>query len=379
VSVAIQGWLLCLVTALAMSQASCTTTLYQGRRELLGTDAPTLESPGTVIDEIDGQKLEGIRQDLSRYVLRPGLHVIAFRRLESRLLSGGRDPRPGDLVRVCVVTRTGHHYQTVAERKPNSREWVPSVLESNEHQASGPGDDGTPHRVSVDCAKERLPATASPAAPPTTPAVTTPSAPPVTPSEVPDVSQLWSREKIARYDPLPFVDLTLNVGLAGGGGFAYRGDNTVYLGSCHEFCAGDGVSVNIGAMVTPVWIGERVGFGGGIELGYKLALPPVGSERLRRYPARATGHATLHLWGRWFAILSAGPTKDFAVRFSSDYSSEDLASNVGLLGRLTVYRRIGDSSAFMLSLVKIWQSYRASDESLDAGSFGFAAGGSFAL
>jgi hypothetical protein len=125
--------------------------------------------------------------------------VIAFRRPKSLLISPGRDPRPGDLVRVCVVTRAGHHYQTLAEGKPNSKQWAPGVLESSEHEASEPGDDSTPHRIPIDCAKERLLASASPAAPPTTPGVTTASVSPMTPSGVPD-AQLWSPEKIARYD-----------------------------------------------------------------------------------------------------------------------------------------------------------------------------------
>ena len=67
------------------------------------------------------------------------------------------------------------------------------------------------------------------------------------------------------------------------------------------------------------------------------------------------------------------------MHYWTDSSSEDLSSNLGLVGRVTVYYRIGDSSALTLSLVDIWQSYRANNQSFDAGSFGFAAGGSFAL
>ena len=173
-----------------------------------------------------------------------------------------------------------------------------------------------------------------------------------------EVLRLRSHDKIGRYDPRPFLDLTLGFGAASGGA------------QVGEIGGGDGWSLNVGAMLTPLWVDDRAGFGAGIELGLKRGTPDhytITDVSLRRYPVDATFHAAIRIAGRWFVMLAGGLTKDFGVSLTN-YAGA-LSSELGFLGRLAIYYRIADSSALLLGVQKTDLSYTASDgTTFDAGS-----------
>jgi hypothetical protein len=100
--------------------------------------------------------------------------------------------------------------------------------------------------------------------------------------------------------------------------------------------AGDGTTVAIAWAATPFW-NERLGFGGGLELGWKRAQLNAsnGSARFIRYPLVLSVHALNRLSRRWFMYASAGVEKHFAAHTeTSDVSGTsrlDFGSNLGAM------------------------------------------------
>jgi len=367
---------------LTLATGSCASTFYEGPRELLGTDAPRVESEGTIVDEIDGQDLRPLRLDTARFVLPPGPHVIGFSLLESRVISTPDEKAPSHF-RVCVATQPGHTYWTAAEpvtktsgepepgvvsprgtrRTTRAKSWLPVVFERADRSA--PGGGAGRGRASLGCENERLFAAAGSGGEGV--------------SAAPELERSWSGSAITRYDPLPLLDLILGFGVATGWGINRPSE----VHASNELLSfGDGLFLSLGALVTPLWIGGRVGLGGGVEVGFKYDAPALGSDTLTRYPASLTGHALFRVSRRGFVVVAGGASRDFAVNLTSYEAMQSglaLTSHVGELARVLFYYRIGDRSAFMLGLMRTFLTYSVGGMDVDAGSLGHFVGVSFAL
>src|SRR5580765_5214942 len=110
-------------------------------------------------------------------------------------------------------------------------------------------------------------------------------------------------------------------------------------GTQQQLDAGGGTTVALAWLATPFWT-ERVGFGAGVELGWKIARLDAsnGSARFTRYPLVLSVHALSRLSKRWYALAGAGVEKHFATHLKTDGApgtlSVDLDSHLGAMGEL---------------------------------------------
>jgi hypothetical protein len=106
-------------------------------------------------------------------------------------------------------------------------------------------------------------------------------------------------------------------------------------GSTTTLSGGTGLFASVGAIWTPIWLGDAVGFGVGGYLGVKYF--SVGDSNssisLTRYPIGGGAHVLLRIGDRWFLFLRGGLQKEFGVSLSSDaYGSASLKGSLGGLG-----------------------------------------------
>jgi hypothetical protein len=126
--------------------------------------------------------------------------------------------------------------------------------------------------------------------------------------------------------------------------------------------AGQGVVLSGLGSVTPLWIQDRIGLGGGIAFGWKYS--SVGD----RVPVAAFGQALVSLHGPWFSALRAGPMK---------LVSTDMPSDWGVFVDLGVCRWFEDRLALALLLRFTHLNLNRQGEKIDADSFGVALGAAF--
>ncbi len=74
-------------------------------------------------------------------------------------------------------------------------------------------------------------------------------------------------------------------------------------GSTAALDAGDGLLVSAFGSLTPLWIEDKIGLGGGIGFGWKY------NSVFSRMPVSAFGHAMLRLRKSWFTLVRAGAVK----------------------------------------------------------------------
>jgi hypothetical protein len=114
----------------------------------------------------------------------------------------------------------------------------------------------------------------------------------------------------------PKWGLMLEVGIGGGGDDVAK----VYLsnGTHQTLSAGDGAAISLGIMVTPLWVGDRLGVGVSGTVGYKAW--SVGASNgdigLSRYPLIAAVHLLPRLAPRWLLLLRGGIDKEANVSIS---------------------------------------------------------------
>ncbi len=166
-------------------------------------------------------------------------------------------------------------------------------------------------------------------------------------------------------------------------GFAFGGDNLIRArmsnGEERTIDAGKGGVLALGAMVTPLWASENIGFGGGVEAGWKGVEISAknGSISLSRFPLITTLHMLLAASERWSVRLAGGLTKDLGVSLSGDgdvSGHAEFDSSWGGTGEITVYYRQTQSFAIDFGLRYTSLTYSFEDSKVDASSVGFMCG-----
>lgn len=106
-------------------------------------------------------------------------------------------------------------------------------------------------------------------------------------------------------------------------------------GSTSTLSGGTGVFLSVGAIWTPLWLGDAVGFGLGGYLGVKYY--SVGgsnsSVSLSRFPLGVGPHLLIRIGDRWLLFLRGGIQKEVGISLSADgYGSASLNGSLAGLG-----------------------------------------------
>jgi hypothetical protein len=330
-----------------VASSACATTLYEGPQRPVA-NAATIESKDTLIDEVDGKNVQGIRGEKTVYVLPPGPHVLG---VSVRLITPGlfvQRITTSRYIRVCLVAAAGHRYVTTA--RIGGRQWQPEILDRVEGE------------LPTSCDRARLfpDATAAPAA---------------AEGAAPEVIRLWSEQRIERARARPFLDLTLNLGAAFGGSDLLTAQFSG--GDSETLSAGQGLGIGLGAMLTPLWLADRIGLGlgGEIDVKYESVSASNADVSFTRYPAIGTLHALVRVSENWFLLAAGGVEKDLGVNLSGSGDAANiqatLTSRTGGVGRLGLYYRWKDlwATTFGLGYTKL--TYDAPGGSVSANSFSF--------
>ncbi len=153
-------------------------------------------------------------------------------------------------------------------------------------------------------------------------------------------------------------------------------------GSSDTLSGGTGLFASVGAMWTPLWVGDAVGFGVGGYLGVKYY--SVGGSNsgisLTRFPAGAGAHALIRIGDRWFLFLRGGIQKELGVSLSADgYGSADLTGSLGGLGEGGFYY-VTTAAEDHLAILFTFRYTSGRDTAANGSSFGAdSAGVVFAL
>jgi len=170
-------------------------------------------------------------------------------------------------------------------------------------------------------------------------------------------------------------------------GFSFGGDNlitgTMSDGSTRTLDAGKGDIVTFNGSTAPWWISNVVGFGAGIELGFKYGgiSASNGSASLMRYPLAGFLQALARLSDNVFILARGGIDKDLSVHLSGDgvlsNAKADFTSNVGLMGEIGIgyhyYSHLLFDATFRYTRV----TYSIRGESFDGSNGGLMMGISF--
>ncbi len=315
--------------------SSCATTLYEGRDLTPAEGAVIAESPGTLIDQLDGKDVKEIRGRYAHYVVPPGPHLVDFGVKHIGFWAASTS----DGARVCVDAEPGHRYVTETAYVGNS--FRAAIVDS-----SAP----VPNRVPISCDRDGVP----------------------TPYEI---KKQWAAETIHLAHTRPVLDFTLALGVA------FGGDNIVTAqlsdGSTRTLSAGSGANFGVGAMVTPLWLGDLLGLGvgGEISLKYNSLTASNASIGFTRYPAIATLNAFVRTGQKWFLLAAGGIDKDLGISLSGDGDASAISgsasSHLGGVGRLGMYFRTSDGVATTFGVGYTRLRYEGPGGSADASSFGF--------
>jgi hypothetical protein len=97
---------------------------------------------------------------------------------------------------------------------------------------------------------------------------------------------------------------------------------------------GSGVLFTVGGLVTPLWIGDSVGFGVGAFAGVKADSLSAdnGSIWMSRFPVGGALHVLLHLHEPWWLFFQGGFQKELDISISGDATLTGGAHPQGSLG-----------------------------------------------
>jgi hypothetical protein len=140
-------------------------------------------------------------------------------------------------------------------------------------------------------------------------------------------------------------------------GFGFGGADFVKAtssnGNEQTLSAGQGFIVGLGAMVTPLWPTQGLGFGLGVDGSWKYDSIDAdnGSASIRRFPVAFTAHLLTNGsgGGPHYFLLKGGVTKDFGVNYSaSGFASlnADVKGTWGPTFALGYYNRTNDAFAW---------------------------------
>ena len=280
----------------------------------------TIHAKDTVLERIDRVPVRG-----SAFEILPGPHALLV-----RLQVSGQDPftpglyySKGGLV-VCFTARPGRAYTIVPAFVDDG--WQPEIV-----------DRATTYRITVRyampgtgaCPGERPSAPALAAGPPGVPAGTPQAGDgegasgeavpgPVEGLGVSPRGQVHGQEapppprphrppsstsaQVPRREVRPGTGVGLEAGLFAGGTELVRAERS--NGDKEKLTAGGGVLLALALMVTPLWVESSVGFGLGLNAGWKgdSIEGSNGNITFWRLPLSATFHALIPLGTRWFLL-----------------------------------------------------------------------------
>lgn len=170
--------------------------------------------------------------------------------------------------------------------------------------------------------------------------------------------------------------LMFELGIGGGGANLVK--VALSDGSSETLSAGDGVAVSLGVMVTPLWMGDRLGLGVSGTFGYKgwSVGGSNGDIGLSRYPFTAAVHLLPRISPRWLLLARGGLDKETNVSISGSGVAAgvgaDLNASLGGFGEAGFYKIMDtpeERGAWSLTFRYTKLTYTANGATADAQSF----------
>jgi len=116
-------------------------------------------------------------------------------------------------------------------------------------------------------------------------------------------------------------DILSTFGLHIAAGFSFGGDELATVtyadGSTSTLYAGQGIYVGGGVTWTPLWLNDRLGFGLGYDVGYRLGTTFSNSDgtiEMERIPMSLTVRGLVALAANYHFLLAAGPVVEFGPK-----------------------------------------------------------------
>ena len=332
------------ILAMVISGEGCTTLLYKGPTRT-ASEIAVVTSKDTIVDEVDDVMVrDHASGTYARLELLPGSHRIGISL--NRVTMGffaTRVARSDDIV-LCANLEAGHTYQT--EALTEGSRFFPVVV------------DLTAQRQARRCRSEPRPAALAAAPVPREDQETPPPAPQATAVDAeepiavsrPVLGRAPVRERLPSDAVLamrpPGSGFSLVLGLAfGGEEFVKATDSN---GDEQSLKSGSGVVLGIGGMLTPLWVGETVGFGLGLDgaVKYDSLGASNGSASITRFPVSLTTHVLVNLSDSLhYLIVKGGVIRDFGVNYKAsgfDMLDANLSGTWGPTGAIGYYKRSND-------------------------------------
>jgi hypothetical protein len=172
----------------------------------------------------------------------------------------------------------------------------------------------------------------------------------------------------------PIIALHLDAGhVTGGSESAFADDSRGYRIDALHY--GDGYLVGGGVAFTPLWIGDRVGLGAGVDVLFKYASfdGDAGHVTQSSMPVLLTANALIGLdhGARWYLLVRAGLETDYNRRFSgiTGRSGSGVFGEIGPM--FLASRNIGVGATFRAAGM-ILHEFGVSMDELHASNLGFA-------
>lgn len=348
---------------------------------------------GTTLASIDGTPVDG--GSTASYEVLPGEHLIRVQGHDSQFMGLYTRVYTSRPINLCFAAQPGHRYQVICQRQDG---WSVEVDDSTTLQ---PVTLGCPklaaqvrqrrealraNRLAAEQAAADQAPTVEPSSAPSSQLASAPDAPvsqsasaePPPPRAPPQATPLASlmndgQAAVLPQAPRPGIGFHLAMGLAGGGADLVTAEFT--NGDRSSLSAGDGLYLAIGATVTPLWIGNRVGLGLGGDIGWKYYSIDAsnGSVSMSRYPLDLWAQTLIALSDSWYVHLLAGPHKESGINLSGGgvvSGSASFDSPWGWMAQGGFYATSSWHSAFGLGLRYTDVHYRIGGRTFDASNIG---------
>lgn len=340
-------------TTLALATSACTTVLYDGPKRSGNETATIAAGTDSKIESIDGRAIGGGSHD--RYEVLQGKHAIELARHASEFQaypSLAQDYRP---FTACFVAMPGRGYRIRSDQ--DGDRWRRAIV-----------DYSTQRNVAFACPKDQAP---PPQAEGAGDGSASPSAPQADLTSAPQTRP--SATRVPPKDPNPGTGVHLGMGISFGGDDLVT---AVYTnGDTNTLKAGSGLSLYVGGMVTPLWIGDAAGFGVVGNIGWKY--DNVGGKNadisFSRFPWLLGLQTLIRASEHGYISIAGGATKEPGARLagSGDISGQaDLQSQLGWMGELGSYVSSGSHSAWGIGLRYTKVHYSFGGETIDGSNLG---------
>jgi hypothetical protein len=407
-------WVCASLTLVVSLASACTTVLYKGPTRP-ASEIAVLVSKDTMIDTVDSLMVrDNTSGTTARFELLPGDHEVGISLMHTIPGFLTTKVQHSGYIVLCLALEGGHTYR--AQAVMSEQRWAPIVIdetadrsidgscEKKSKLAAAPPPRPTPPPVNA----EAPPASSAADGGATTPvAAAAPDAPPsASPGPPggavdPGAPAAPSGPRVVAVDPdapppepvasatrAGSSDAELSGRRPGSGlslftGFAFGGADFVKAtssnGNDETLSAGTGLILGLGAMVTPLWPSDLIGFGVGVDgaLKYDSINADNGSASITRFPLALTAHLLTGPDGNNFFMLKGGIARDFGVNYSAS-GFDTIAANVkgewGPTGAIGYYRRSNDSFAWDVLGVFTLTNHVVGAEKVNANSFGLTFG-----